>query len=170
MITDSTDLKRVDDFFDRFVFGLMKEDLDKARQQHANHLAALGLAVWTEVLGGLLTGKLRNGGESYNNFVAFLKYMGKDYSDCADQAYRKLRCGLVHEYLIDEQPDTKVYSEAWAICGIFEKKGKLHMHLPTYSRDLFESAERYRQQLKSGKDPIDLKNFNKAAWRVTPRT
>ena len=163
MIENSGDLKRIEGFFDRFIFGLMKGDLKNALQAHTDHLAALGLAVCTEVLGGLLTGELREERKSKSNFKAFLKYMGNEYFKYADQLYNTVRCGLVHEYFLREEPPAKLLSKYWAVRGVFEEEGKLFLHLPTYFHDLFESAEKYYQELKSRNNDL-ISKFNKAAW------
>jgi hypothetical protein len=51
-------LRAILHIFDEYVFGFMRSDIDAAIQGNANYLAALGLARYTEVLGGLRTGEL----------------------------------------------------------------------------------------------------------------
>jgi hypothetical protein len=90
-------------FFDGYVRGFMENDINNATDKAgANFLVALGLSVYTEVMGGLVTGELKNSKMSGDNYREFLKYMGKYYVDLDKQInlYSRVRCGLAHEYFI----------------------------------------------------------------------
>ena len=90
-------------FFKEYIFGVMYNDIrrtiDKAK---ANFLVALGLFSYTEIMGGFVTGHLRDFRWSKRNFEAFLPYLGTYYNNLNQQIdlYTRVRCGLVHEYFI----------------------------------------------------------------------
>lgn len=87
-------------FFDEYVFGFMRSDIDAAIRGKANFLAALGLVSYTEVLGGLVTGNLGKRSQCGANFRAFLPYLGTDYKALETRGidiYDTVRCGLVHQ-------------------------------------------------------------------------
>lgn len=66
-------LKAILHIFDEYVFGFMRSDIDAAIRGNANYLASLGLVSYTEVLGGLRTGKLglkrRSAASNFNAFL-----------------------------------------------------------------------------------------------------
>lgn len=76
----------------------------------ANFLVALGLSAYTEIIGGLVTGNLRNPGSGKKNYEAFLSYMGSHYVTLQDtiDLYTGVRCGLVHEYFVKNTAATTV--------------------------------------------------------------
>ena len=57
------------DFVNEYFLNWMKKDLRKAIQAKSNLLAALGLSVYTEVLGGYLNGTYKKG-QSVDNYEA----------------------------------------------------------------------------------------------------
>lgn len=90
-------------FFDEYIRGFMENDVTNATDRAAaNFLVALGLSVYTEVMGGLVTGQLKNPKMSGANYKEFLKYMGSYYVNLDKQInlYKRVRCGLAHEYFI----------------------------------------------------------------------
>ncbi len=80
----------------------MARDLESANNQGANFLVALGLSIYTEVLGGLVTGALKQKGKGKSNYEAFLPYLGQHYVNLNNRIglYDRVRCGLAHEYFI----------------------------------------------------------------------
>jgi len=172
-------------FFGYFVRGCMYSDMETAIEGGASTLAALGLSVYTEILGGLVTGKLGEDGQHRQNFEAFLTcYMGKPYRELVIRKevniYRLVRCGLVHEYslkggaqgvmvVMDEPHDRK--------CGIFfedvEEEGNqilcMRFSVPRYFYDFKKGANRYQRQLVAAHDLELIKNFMKGLGRlITP--
>lgn len=90
-------------FFDQYVRGFMYHDISEATDKAAaNFLVALGLSVYTEVTGGLVTGELKNPSWASKNYKAFLNYMGSYYVQLDNRInlYKRVRCGLAHEYFI----------------------------------------------------------------------
>ncbi len=77
----------------------IRRTIDSAR---ANFLVALGLSVYTEIMGGLVTGNLKDPHWSKRNYKAFLPYLGSYYVNLDNQIdlYSRVRCGLVHEYFV----------------------------------------------------------------------
>ena len=72
----------IDVFFREIVFGFMYNDIDHAiKDAKANFLVALGLSVYTEVMGGLVTGHLKDSRWPSKNYRAFLPYLGSPYED-----------------------------------------------------------------------------------------
>lgn len=169
-------------FFRYFVRGCMYPDMETAIEGGASTLAALGLSVYTEILGGLVTGKLGEDRQNRLNFEAFLiRYMGEPYRELVmrkqDNIYRLVRCGLVHEYslkggaqgamvVIDEPCDCK--------CGIFfedvEEAGNrvrcMRFSVPQYFSDFKRGANRYQRQLVADRDLELIKNFMKGLGRL----
>lgn len=102
-------------FFDWYVFGFMKHDVEAAISGQANFLAALGLATYSEVLGALKLGTIRDKGGNQQKFEAFLPYLGAAYVQLDLQMksggrfknglYEVVRSGLVHEYFIKQQSE-----------------------------------------------------------------
>lgn len=95
--------QEISDFFNQYIRGFMYNDISNATDKAAaNFLVALGLSVYTEVMGGLVTGRLKKPGKASANYRAFLKYMGPYYVqlDSKINLYNRVRCGLAHEYFI----------------------------------------------------------------------
>ena len=76
-------VRKVDEFFKEYIFGFIYHDIQAAIEGEANYLAALGLVVYTEFMGGLVSGTLGKKGESKNRFYAFWNVMGLEYQTVA---------------------------------------------------------------------------------------
>ena len=154
MLADSGDAVQQD--ITRFfgvVLETMKRDLGVAIKGLATILAALGLVVYTEMLGAFLTGDI-GPGTGRSNFDAAFRELGPAYADAARrlketenaEMYDALRSGLVHQYLA-KVPIT-FYPE-WAgeprpTGGVFFDEGKLVLVADIYLRDFAQLAERIR--------------------------
>src|SRR5208337_4728892 len=92
------------------MYSSMCKDIEQCMVANANFLVALGLSSYTEIVGGLVTGNLRNLGCSKKNYEAFLNYMGSDYVTLQNtiDLYTRVRCGLVHEYFVKNTAATTV--------------------------------------------------------------
>jgi hypothetical protein len=96
-------------FFEEVAFGYMCKDIERelnlARSGHkaGNFLCALGLLCYTEFMGGVLKGKLRNHRPSSDSFDEFLKYMGYKAQLSGINVYGIFRCGLAHEYFVKHE-------------------------------------------------------------------
>lgn len=154
--------------FDEYVFGFMRADIDAAIRGNANYLAALGLAGYTEVLGGLWTGELGIRNRSAANFKAFIPYLGKDYEDLQNRGidiYDTVRCGLVHNYFI--KGDSTIWMSATAPCGIIASPGGPTYFIVNVYRDhFFAGATRFRDEILAAGDPTLATNFQKGMNQI----
>ena len=140
---------------------------DLKRCATANFLAAIGLMVATEFLGGLLTGKLGQRGwcgkgrdrKSYSQirFEEGFKYLKGKYGTLLQQnkdgvldIYDNVRCGLVHQYL---PPQTEgIYGGKTEEPGIVEADGRLRIMPENYIRDLEAALHRLLEDLATDSD------------------
>ncbi len=167
-----SEIARVHSFFKEFVFGFMFHDIDSAISGKANFLAALGLLDYTEILGGLVTGNLKELHKARENFDSFIPYLGQWYVNldtklkAKNGIYGRIRCGLAHEYFIKgknstiymyhlENPDAK---------GIdyFPKQDRIEFVVDKFFSDFKAGAEIYHGQLVFEKKKTLLAAFNKA--------
>ncbi len=133
-------------------------DLRKAACDGLNFLAAIGLMVSTEFLGGLITGYLglpgsrRVGNKSASHselrFEAGFKFLGQSYEQLLDRnkdrvldIYKNVRCGLVHQYLPPKVEG--IYTRApKGAPGVLEKSGALLIAVDNYIWDLEDAINR----------------------------
>ncbi|MGI0012394.1 MAG: hypothetical protein ACREBU_02970 [Nitrososphaera sp.] len=67
-------------YFENQIRNFMYSGIEETmKRKETFHLCALALSVYTEVLGGLVTGKLKQSGSSGINYQAFLQYLGPAY-------------------------------------------------------------------------------------------
>lgn len=155
-----------DYFFKEFVFGFMYNDIRRAIDSaKANLLVALGLSVYTEIMGGLITGHLKDDGWSKRNYKAFLPYLGAHYVDLDKELdlYKRVRCGLVHEYFVKGRFMIAVKSTRKNLPGIFYDCSLDHItiYIGHYFRDFKAGVQKYYNILKGG-DAEALQKFKKA--------
>ena len=135
--------------FDEHVFGAMRTELDWALRGGAANLAALGLVAYTEFLGGIVTGDLGHQRRNASNFRAFLPYLGPYYEELASRGvdiYKRVRCGLAHEYFI--KGESTILSEATAPCGIVSSPdGPTYFIVSVYRDHLFAGARKLRDEI-----------------------
>ena len=93
------------DSYDILIEGMIN-DLSIAVQNGALYLSALGIASYSEYLGGLLTNNLGSNGD---NFKAFFLRMNPNYPKMNNDVnlYKRIRCGLVHEYFIKKSANIR---------------------------------------------------------------
>lgn len=160
--------ERILRFFDEFVFGFMRSDIDVAIRGNANFLAALGLVTYTEVLGGLVTGNAGKNRHASKNFRAFLPYLGKDYKTFDIKGidiYDTVRCGLVHQYFI--KGDSAIWMRASSPCGIIaSSNGPTHFLVNVYRDHFFSGATQYRNELLDGSNSTLVANFVKGVQAI----
>lgn len=161
-------LKAILHTFDEYIFGFMRSDIEAAIRGNANYLAALGLASYTEVLGGLRTGELGKRGRGVANFKAFLPYLGREYEDLEKRGidvYDTVRCGLVHNYFI--KGDSSIWMGANAPCGIIASPGGPTFFIVNVYRDhFFAGATRFRDEILENSDPALAVNFQKGMHQI----
>ncbi len=150
----------VDKWYSEIVKGMMDHDLSVAIENKANFLAALGLMVYTEAIGGVVTGYLGVDGRSRQNFEAALPWLGPSYVQTdallkrqsktgRDGLYKLVRCGLVHEYFIKGAATIWRHTEEpRPPCAILiEQNGRIHLIADMYREDLMAAATRIRDGL-----------------------
>lgn len=154
----------IDVFFKEYVFGFIYNDIDRAiKDAKANFLVALGLSVYTEVIGGLITGHLHDSGWSKRNYQAFLPFLGPEYVELDKKIdlYRRVRCGLVHEYFIKgphAMIAVKFDDSKYPGIVYTEKLDHITIAVEHYFRDFKSGVQKYHSSLKSG-DKQAVHNF-----------
>jgi hypothetical protein len=92
---------------DHIVLEFQLRDIERAlAHAQANFLAAQGLMICTEFLGGIGNGTLGNEdpGKAKPRFKAGLDLLGAQYSGSVDELWSTVRCGLLHSYLPKGNP------------------------------------------------------------------
>ena len=145
----------IDVFFREYVFGYMYNDIERAiKEAKANFLVALGLSVYTEVMGGLVTGHLKDSGWSKKNYKAFLPYLGSQYVALDERLnlFRRVRCGLVHEFFVKGHAMIATTFSDDKLPGIVytERHDHLTIAVEHYFRDFKNGVQQYHDELKSG--------------------
>jgi len=158
-------------FFKEIVFGFMYNDIRRAIDSaKANFLVALGLSVYTEIMGGLITGHLKDPRWPKRNYQAFLPYLGSHYVNLHKEIdlYKRVRCGLVHEYFVKGRFMIAVKSTHKNLPGIFYDRNLDHItiYIEHYFRDFKAGVQNYYGILKDG-DAEALRKFRKAAMLQT---
>ncbi|MBI2846858.1 MAG: hypothetical protein HYX82_03155 [Chloroflexi bacterium] len=144
----SADLAKVQEFVSK-IEAFMVNDLQTVISGKANFLSALGLLDYTEIVGGLVTGKLISGPKTCN-FKAFLKYLGKPYLDLDANfdIYGRVRSGLVHQYLLNQQGTIRMGIRHDDICGIIIKDdGWIEIVVEKYFDDFKKAIQNYKDDL-----------------------
>jgi hypothetical protein len=144
----SVELAKIEEFVSK-IEAFMLNDLQAAISGNANFLAALGLLDYTEIVGGLITGKLIPGPKK-GNFRAFLKYLGKPYLDLDAKfdVYGKVRSGLVHQYLLNQEGTIRMRARHNDICGIIIKDdGWIEIVVEKYFNDFKKAIQNYKHDL-----------------------
>lgn len=150
-------------------------------------LPALGLATYTEIMGGFVTGNLRKKNSSSANFRAFLPYLGDEYVklDSEINLYDIIRNGIVHEYfpkgdfaiwithpysdLPSWHPDYSwVYPKYAGVDRnkmpyVGEPDTTINFYVSEYFRDFKVGVATYYAQLLDGEYPRLVENFLRAA-------
>lgn len=175
-------------FFSKYIFGEMIRSIDKSLDNFNILLPALGLATYTEIMGGFVSGNLRKKNNSSANFRAFLPYLGDAYVklDSEINLYDVIRNGIVHEFFpkgnfevwfvhpysdlyhytsYDSPPIYPVYpgvdrNDKPYIAG---PDTTVNFYVYEYFRDFKEGVSTYYNQLLDGEHPRLVENFLKAA-------
>lgn len=169
-------INEVDNFFREYIFGFIYHDVEAAIQGKANYLAALGLVVYTEFMGGLVSGGLGEKGRSRERFYAFFNRLGPEYEDVGKRRelvkiYGNVRCGLAHAYFIDQDSVVKmtIGGGHGETCGIEVEPatGTVWFIVERYWRDFKRAVGEYHRELVEEKSRELLTKFRKAvgdAW------
>jgi hypothetical protein len=144
---------------------VINNDIPAAIKGGSHYLAALGLSTFTEVFGGLFRGDLKDG-NSRKNYDTFIKeFFPKPYTAVDSSLHRgglkglygAIRCGLVHEYLLQQNFIVVMESCDQLDCGIVytPKKDKkvyeLKFVVNQYFQDFRTAFGKYYARV--GKDP-----------------
>ena len=162
-------VRKVDEFFKKYIFGFIYHDIQTAIEGDANYLAALGLVVYTEFMGGLVNGTLGKKDESSKKrFYAFWSWMGSEYETVSAKrelvkVYSNVRSGLVHSYFIsqDSVVKMKIGDGHGQKCGIevMEPDGMVMLIVEKYFADFKTASTNYFTELVKDREPGLLENF-----------
>ena len=139
-------------FFNRY-FGTQLSwiyaGIESTMKKESAHSCALLLSTYTEVLGGLVTGNLRERGETKKNFVAFLPYLGDYYVDLHKKIdlYNTVRSKFVHEFSLRPSYLIRVNEKTTDIKGLESINNHLNFNIREYYRDFKKGVENYKKSL-----------------------
>ena len=145
------------------------DDIEAAINGNANYLAALGLASYTEFLGGLYRCD-HSQGNARKNYNKGLEKLGDQYDRLlqshGDVLYPKIRCGLVHEYFIKGTAQVSNKEESPNGCGIVYDNNIMFFYVSVYFEHFLEAIRKYIDDMK---DDNNLEDYFLGTWR-TPST
>jgi hypothetical protein len=169
-MTENDRIKQAKEWLETVVEKWMIKDINACIEGKANYTAALALSVYTEVLGGLITGNLEKSNKknlkqvkrqrqaqtgnlknsSKDNYKTFLICMG--YSDGeADKIWRYVRCGFVHQYFIKKE--STVYMKG-GTKGIHIKNDRTDFYVEKYFQEFQDAYYKYKNNLLAGKEDL----------------
>ena len=127
----------------------MYAGIESTMKKESAHSCALLLSTYTEVLGGLITGNLRERGEERKNFVAFLPYLGDYYVELHEKLdlYSTVRSKFVHEFSLRPSYVIWVNEKTTDKKGIESINDHLNFHILEYYRDFKKGVENYKKDL-----------------------
>jgi hypothetical protein len=137
----------------------MYSDIERAKKINANYLAALGLSVYTEHLGGLYRGSLGPGNSRKNYTEFIMNFFPGTYKEveaqlqCLGGLYEVVRCGLVHEYFMKTYSTIRTSDSIGSKCGISydpTNKPQLEFYVDVYYIDFKSAFEKYYGELIGG--------------------
>lgn len=150
-----------DQYFGRQL-NTMYDAIDATIDLKIAHPCALLLSTYTEVMGGLVTGRLKDSTAMRRNYEAFLRYLGNPYVDLNEKydLYKHVRNKLVHEFSPRPSYIIWINSDVSNKIGIEITDGHLNIYLKEYYRDFKAGVEKYKQEFNSNGSLID--NFRRA--------
>jgi hypothetical protein len=156
-MSDEEEVRR---FFNKFVFGFMCGDIERAISSGCNFLCALGLVAYTEVMGSLMTGKFGKDGSCERRFNTFLEHMGKEYLDLDQKLklngkkglYDTVRSGLVHEYFIKGESTIRMRNGTQKTGVLVNDKGITCFIVETYFQHFKNGSEKYLRELLANEE------------------
>ena len=178
----ATDMEIASEYLNTFRNFVVAHDLPVAiygedgKGGNCNYLVALGLCVYTEILGGLycgdLTGRDKTKGGLGDHFIKFIddffpdEYMAVNQrlvTDGFKGLYAVVRSGLTHEYFIKGRSGIYKTSDGPINCGIlypFGPQNHVVFVVDRYLMDFRDAFESYAKKVLSG--PSTLQNFGDA--------
>jgi hypothetical protein len=129
-------------------------------------------------MGGLYNGNLASG-NSKTNYDSFISFFPKEYSKLDIRLkstsptkkagfYYEVRCGLTHEYFIDQRSKIVMHAKRPIICGIIFRGGssrKLKFVVEKYFDDFKGACDQYAIDLISNQQTT--RNFRNALSSVS---
>lgn len=159
-------LYAIDRVFDKDIRGDMYSSINVTMNNESRKSCALLLSVYTEILGGFVTGKLKDKTQMRPNYEAFLPYLGTEYLEFHKKydIYSRIRNGLVHEFgpkkqyviWLTEKPQRELGFE------YVPEMDLIHFHLQEYFRDFKNGIDLYYRQLIEEKQTSLIEKFCKA--------
>src|SRR6185312_5642898 len=142
---------------------IMYASIESTMKKESLHTFALLLSIYTEVFGGIVTGKLQDNHSMRKNYEKFLEFLGSHYVALNEKydLYANVRSKLVHEFA--PRPSYVIWVSSLANSnkfGIEVTNGNLNINLSEYYRDLKIAVDKYRIQL--GFEPELILNLQKA--------
>ena len=139
----------------------MYAGIEATLQRNTSYICALALSVYTEILGGLVTGNLKKENNSKGNYIAFLEYLGEPYVELHKQVnlYKRIRSGLVHEFAPKKQYIIWLSETVQDRPGLDCPGNVVNFHLREYYRDFRNGVEKYYRKLKDGQHADLIHNF-----------
>jgi hypothetical protein len=164
------------DLYFQYQIRYMYAGIESTMTNEAVHLCVLGLSVYTEVLGGLVTGNLRVRRNERKNYESFLPYLGDPYVELDREMklhrmnlYTVVRSKLVHEFsprpswaywineTIAEKPGIEYqFGDSIRLDGHYDKQAinyptleHLSFNIKEYYRDFKAGIAKYYLELKT---------------------
>lgn len=149
----------IESIFEKDIRGDMYASINSTMNKDSRKSCALLLSVYTEILGGFVTGNLKDKTKMRSNYEAFLPYLGTEYLEFHKKhdVYSRIRNGLVHEFgpkkqyviWLTEEPSREIGFE------YVQEMDLIHFRLQEYFRDFKRGVESYYIQLVEEKR-VDL--------------
>ncbi|GEM_PF-6287252 len=147
----------------------MYAGIESTMKKDSSQACALLLSTYTEVLGGFVTGKLKDPHSMRTNYEAFLPYLGEHYVNLHEKydLYGIVRNKLVHE--LSPRPSYIIWirkSPQKDTFGIEIVDGTLNFNLQEYYRDFRNGIAKYREEFnRNGMRIINAMRVLEIEWQ-----
>ena len=177
-----SDYQIFDSFFN-YQIKWMYAGIETTMKKESLHTCALALSTYTEIMGGLVTGNLKEKNQSHNNYDAFLPYLGQKYVELDElvktkykeelqNLYNAVRSKLIHEFslresygmwLSEKSDQNRIGLELITNKTEISLAIHINFHIREYYRDFKNGVIKYYTELKNYKVNQSLfGNFLKA--------
>lgn len=146
----------------------MYSGIESVMKKESAHACALLLSTYTEVLGGFVTGDLKNPKMMRRNYESFLPYLGQHYVLLHKKydLYGIVRNKLVHEF--SPRPSYIIWvrdSPQKDLFGVEIVDGNLNFNLQEYYRDFRNGIMKYRNEFNTnGMHIINVSKVLQIDW------
>ncbi|MFP3951825.1 MAG: hypothetical protein ACLFVP_06800 [Candidatus Bathyarchaeia archaeon] len=153
-------------FFDEAILERMRNDIKLGIKQGSHYLTALGLASYTEYLGSIKGNRINEKGQTRHNYNVFLYDLNSEYrkideklqSNKRDSLYRRIRCGLFHEYFIKKKAEIKPRSKHSQGIYYDEDKNKIVISLCDYLNEFINAVNELKKECTEN-PPYELRKM-----------